>query len=665
MKNLLLFSGFLLFSGSICAQLTVKPVTSASGDSYIYVKDQIVFVKKEINLTKNPNQDVEASIYLRNGGQLIQDDSTALNSGNGFLSVQQNTKPTNSWAYYYWCSPVGNPVSLDPNPVTYPPGNSNFGINTIYEDQNVVMGEGTKAQKSANVGTKQGYTSPQLTISRRWIYTHPTPGTEAEGNYVRINASNGAPAGFGFTMKGVNTGGDPGMTGTGSNHDQTYEFRGRPNNGKFKIPVAGPVQDPDQPAMENAMMTLTGNPYPSSLDLNKLYYDLDNGALSAIYYYDEDRTVMSHLYSQKPFGYGVWVPGPADPGGTNDGHYTAATFYIWNSGGTRVGSSGSSGAITSNKKRFAPIGQGFMFVGNNSSPADVYIKNEHRVYRKEGVANGSVFHRGAGETFDEVSLETGNRTASSTDPVLASDSDTRTPQLRLYAVFDQALTRDLLLIFSPEATDGYDRGFDGLSPLGMKSDIFFPIGPDSDRKPYVIQGINFHPRKYIPLTLKLHKRSEIEIRAVEEINKPYGKAYLFDREENTYRPLKITSRASSTFSLPAGLYENRFFIIFRQDSEIPSGDEDYVALQGRVAGDVDFYQNNPARQLEVRNPERYKLKSASLYDMNGKLVLHETNLGDDANYSFYTGNLSDGVYLIKLVTSEDVSIDYKAVVVNK
>lgn len=655
MKNLLLFSGFLLFSGSICAQLTVKPVTSASGDSYIYVKDQIVFVKKEINLTKNPNQDVEASIYLRNGGQLIQDDPTALNSGNGFLSVQQNTKPTNAYAYYYWCSPVGEAAGAA--------GKTPFGLGNIYEDKNTVTGIGTNAIQSANIPQKEGFSSP-LTISKRWMYIHHDPSTEAEGNYIRINANYAAPAGFGFTMKGVNEGTSV-SNSANTTLDQTYEFRGRPNNGNFNIPVLGPVQDPNQPAMQNAMMTLTGNPYPSSLDLNKLYHDPDNKALSAIYYYDEDRTVMSHLYSQKPFGYGVWVPGPADPGGTNDGHYTAATFYIWNSGGTRVGSSGSSGAIISNKKRFAPIGQGFMFVGNNSSPADVYIKNEHRVYRKEGVANGSVFHRGAGETFDEVSLETGNRTASSTDPVLASDSDTRTPQLRLYAVFDQALTRDLLLIFSPEATDGYDRGFDGLSPLGMKSDIFFPIGPDSDRKPYVIQGINFHPRKYIPLTLKLHKRSEIEIRAVEEINKPYGKAYLFDRVENTYRLLQRTSSAASTFSLPAGLYENRFFIVFRQDSGRPSGDEDYVALQGRVAGDVDFYQNNPAQRLEVRNPERYKLKSASLYDMNGKLVLHETNLGDDANYSFYTGNLSDGVYLIKLVTSEDVSIDYKAVVVNK
>ena len=51
--------------------------------------------------------------------------------------------------------------------------------------------------------------------------------------------------------------------------------------------------------------------------------------------------------------------------------------------------------------------------------------------------------------------------------------------------------------------------------------------------------------------------------------------------------------------------------------------------------------------------------------MNGKLVIQEKNLGDQSKYSFYTGNLSDGVYLVKLMTEDDIAIDYKAIVHNK
>jgi hypothetical protein len=80
---------------------------------------------------------------------------------------------------------------------------------------------------------------------------------------------------------------------------------------------------------------------------------------------------------------------------------------------------------------------------------------------------------------------------------------------------------------------------------------------------------------------------------------------------------------------------------------------------------VTFFQNNPLQQLEISNPEGYVIKSALVYDMNGKLVIQEKNLGDQSKYSFYTGNLSDGVYLVKLMTADDIAIDYKAIVHNK
>ncbi len=190
-------------------------------------------------------------------------------SGTGYLSVQQNTPVTNAWAYYNWCSPVGNPVT------NLSTGNALFGVNSIYEDKNAVEGKGTNARMSDVVTTKEGYTSPNLTISRRWLYTHFVPGGEAEADYVRINTANVVPAGAGFTMKGVSKGGLPAVQ---TSHDQLYEFRGRPNSGNLEVPVA------------NGLKTLSGNPYPSALDLNRVFYDTDNGEIGAFWFYDEDRT---------------------------------------------------------------------------------------------------------------------------------------------------------------------------------------------------------------------------------------------------------------------------------------------------------------------------------------------------------------------------------------
>lgn len=637
MKKLLLFSTLLLIAGGAFAQLTVKR-TSAGAESYIYVNDQILFVEKDVNLSANPNLATEPSIYLRNNGQLIQGMTNSNNKGSGSISVQQNAPKTNARAYYYWCSPIGNPTLSGGTP-----GNKNFGIGSVYD------GYGTRsANQVLRTTDRDGLkTIPTITVSTRWLYTYPSTGTELENKYIRMNADNNAPAGKGFTMKGV---------GPLPSIDQKYDFRGRPNNGDFPIIVAGPVNGVSQ-------MTLSGNPYPSALDLNQLFYDSGNHELGAFWYYDEDRDEFSHYYSDKSFGYGTWVPEGEDSVDFYDnepaGHYTAAPFDIYTStgGGTGTGT-GSGGQYP--HKRYAPIGQGIMFVG--VSDGEVTIKNSHRIFVKEGEP-GSVFQRPteniSGDQATTQNDLNGDHTLSSNPNI-----DTRTPQLRLYVIFDEALTRDMLLLFSDETSDGYDRGFDGLSPGGMKSDAFFPIGDDSERLPYVIQGTNYDINKKIPITFKLHKTSQVEVRAIEEVRKPYQRVYLFDKLENTYRPLHSENvNASST--LPAGVYEERFYIVFRNleiKSDIP---EEELLAKEAVKNGLNFFQNNPAKQMEVSNPHGYTLKSATVYDMAGKLVISEKNLGDNTKYTFYTGNLSDGVYLIKLTTSEDFIIDYKAIVHNK
>lgn len=634
MKHHLLFSVFALSCTVSFAQLKVKP--NGSTESYIYVKNELLYVKGPIDLDKNSNSQTEPSIYLRGSGQLLQGEA-ATNDGDGMLSVMQKTDPTNAFFYYYWGAPVGEPRS-DYN------GNRNFGVKNIYEP---LSGEfGRSARQAATTTAREGIKSP-LTISTRWLYTLMSPGTEAAANYVRINSDYDVVPGYGFTMKGV------GLTNT----EQWYDFRGRPHNGTFAVSVRGYTTNGEP------QMTLVGNPYPSVIDLNKFFHDTDNGDLEAIWFYDEDRFIAtpSHNYSGKPFGYGAWAPGGADPTGTNKGTFTAPPFSIWRQDGSSAPLPGDPAGRNNPDRRYAAIGQGFMIIGRENIPGTsaVNIKNAHRVYRKNNTDVN--FYRGVVNSEDLETSETAGKAINNNYVPTTSAEDSRS-HMRLYVTFDRNFTRDLVLSFSDEATDGFDRGYDAITTGGMASDAAFLISREAGIElPHVINAIPYQQGKRVPLSLKLNKRSRVDVKVAEELNKPYANAYLYDYDTEIYYPLDNQNRRGISLDLGAGTYNDRFFIVFEKLDIIPWKGEDVETFKSQV----NIFQNNQQQQLEIRNPERHEIKALSVYDMSGKEVIRKSNLGSSTNHSFYTGNLSDGVYLIKLITVDDIPVDYKAVIYNR
>ncbi|MCF6306906.1 MAG: T9SS type A sorting domain-containing protein [Flavobacteriaceae bacterium] len=605
MKNLLLFLTMLIATTTVFSQLYVSP--NGATDSYVFVNDEILFVEQDVNLVANTNSvDTEASIYLRQQAQLIQGNTASSNSGTGSISVIQNTPDDDSWDYSFWGSPVGNATGT---------GNQNFGILRLNDSLTL-----TRSQVTATTTAREGLVTP-LTISTRWTYSYA-----AGGPWTRIYANNVVTPGYGFIMKGV------GLT----NHNQNYDFRGRPNNGTMSVAVL------------NGEHTLSGNPYPSALDLNRVFYDPDNTEILQFKYWDEDRTIDSHLYIDNKGGYGTWVPGASDPNGTTAGTYVVAPFLDYDSAGNPTGGqSGGSGAYY--ERRFAPIGQGFQILG--LSNGSINIKNNHRRYIVEGVANNSQY-RGQEDDASVIVADPGGTVT----PV-----DNRMPQLRIYTTFGESHFRDMVLAFSDESTDGFDRGFDARHPLDAGGgDVYFPIGDDSDLVPYVIQTVPFAIEKKVPYTITLDQEFKILIEVVEQINFD-GAAYLWDKQENTYR--KITQGSIAELLLPAGIYENRFYIVFRDRKE--TYQNSVVATETvKVMETVTFFQNNPYKQMEISNPEGYTIKNAKVFDMAGKLVINQNNLGNGSKLTVGTANLSDGVYLIKLITSENINIDFKMIIKN-
>lgn len=603
------------------SQLYVKP--NGGTDSYIYVTNEILFVEQGVDLTLNPTPNVEASIYLRDGGQLIQGGTTGTaNNGTGLLSVKQNTPEDDAYDYTLWCSPVGIPNLTS--------GNKNFGIRHFYYPFNPIISK-TSAKQANYTNNYNGYAltaTNDLYISRRWIYTHDIPGTEAEDNYTYIGQGNNIQPGDGFTMKGVN---ENGVVG---NWDFTYDFRGRPNNGSFTYSV------------DNGMMTLAGNPYPSAIDLAMV---VNNNPVSAIWFWDEDRDIPGHTYQANRGGYGTWIPagGPPLVGGGTEGVYTAPNFVEWDSsGGNGGGGTGGSGDSTL-KRRFAPIGQGFMLIGTANSTAT--IDNSMRVFVKEG--NDSNFRFRSPENIEKSISEN------------SVEYSNIWPFLRLVTEFKDSHSREMGLMLHKTSTDGYDHGMDGNHPMDATSEAYFPVsvGSFSNKQPFVIQTVPYNPGKRIPIAFTLDEQHELSVFAVEEINLPTKAAYLWDSENNVYQ--KITGGSKADLILSAGEYDNRFFIVFRGMNETMEISKGTIA-ENNIIASVEFFQNNNTKQLEVSNPDRQDIKSGQIFDMSGKLVINKSNIGNHSSFTFSTANLSDGVYLVKLTTVENVDIDYKIVVSN-
>ncbi|MDC1325467.1 T9SS type A sorting domain-containing protein [Ulvibacter sp.] len=458
-----------------------------------------------------------------------------------------------------------------------------------------------------------------MEISRTWLYTY-----SSGGGWQRINDNADVTPGQGFTMKGL------GYT----NHDQLYDFRGRPNNGTITTPIVASAYN------------LSGNPYPSALDLNKVFFD--NPTIDCFKYWDEDKSVNSHYYVDNKGGYGTWTPGGTeyDATGTIPGIYVQAPFYDYDNNGTGTGTQAGTGLHY--ERRFAPVGQGFMLLGAESGgTGTVTYNNSQRVYVKEGA--NSQFRGPVGNIIgpDVITL------------------DYRLPQLRFNTHFNETHMRQLVLSFSDDATDGYDRGLDAASSMDSTSDAFFPIDVTGggDNRPHVIQGVNFERYKHIPYTLTLDVRAQVIINVIEKVKFNEYSVYLYDNVEDTYQEIKGEDELSVELELPAGLYEDRFFIAFVDGNRMQQLANEEI--KDKVLADVDFFQNNPAKQLEIANPEGYDIASANIFDMSGKLVYMASNLGNNSRFTFPTGNLSDGIYLVMLTTTENIPVNYKITVKNR
>ncbi|MBE9575185.1 T9SS type A sorting domain-containing protein [Flavobacterium proteolyticum] len=602
MKKIILSALGLLGSFTAFSQMYVSP------NSYVFVNDQFVFVKQNVNLQNNGN------FFLRNNSQLLQGTTgVGANTGAGKLSVFQEGT-VNNFQYNYWCSPVGNASAIV--------GNEPFGI-TMLHQPNSVMGSTPATILATN--NYNGTASP-LAIAPYWIWRFVTSNAYAQWAYV--GSATGINAGEGFTMKGT-SGTDATIAhavenvqnNTGSK--QRYDFRGKPNDGNMAVAVSA------------GNFTLVGNPYPSAIDLNAYLLDPANAALiNGQAYYWEQVTVNTHTLNQYQGGYGIYNP--------VTGIYTPAAFWTYDGYGSQGVPVGSGSVF---QRRFSPIGQGFMVMGTASG--NVTMKNNFRVFVKEGVVNQSQFARTETVDNSEYFPEIPNVAGIDYTQIKKGTA----PYIRIHAMYNNGGVRPTTIAFLDTATDGFDYGADGRSPSGEAAEFYY-ILPDMPHE-YVATAVKFDIDKRIPVGFRCTAQTNFKLQVKDVVD--------FDANQNVYLHDKVTGvyydikNNIFDMTLPAGNNTTRFEVTFKNTDVVLNNPNETIES-------FTVYQNNQNAMLTIYNTLNKDITSLMMYDVTGKVVIEKKNLGTGDSYEFSTAGLSDGVYVVKAKTKDNLDMSKKVIV---
>jgi hypothetical protein len=581
-------------------------------NNYVYVADKYLYVQQDVNIQNTGN------LYLRNESQLLQSKTgSSANAGAGKLSVFQEGT-VNNFGYNYWCSPVGNSVTAA--------GNEPFGI--------TMLNRPTSATASTPaiilpISSNNGIANP-LSISQGWIFKFLSSSLYSQ--WFGVYSASTLNPGEGFTMKGT-SGIDAAFTDAGVTNNpgskQRYDFRGRPNDGDIIINV---LQD---------NYTLTGNPYPSAIDLKAFLLGATNSTGIA-YFWEQKKDITSHLMADLVGGYGTYAAN-IEPMGV----YAPAVFSAYDANGIpQLGPFGVGGNYA---RRFCPIGQGFMVEG--AVTGTVTMKNSYRVYQKEA-ANLSQFERNGNVTnkltSDEDTFLPEIPSVSGFDYTTVSTKPA--PQIRINTLMNNIAIRQSVLVFQNGATDGVDFGADAKSSdKTAEMDAYFVI----DNSEYVIDVVEFNINKRIPIGFKNAVPSTFKLTVSEILNFNESEhVYLHDKIADVY--YEITNDGHEIL-LPAGVNNTQYELTFV---------DGLLSNSSFTTENLQVLQNNDLKVFTVLNPGLQSIKSIQLYDIAGKLILNSTSVGAIDKYEYPTSSYSDAIYIVKLTTSDNRVYNKKITVYN-
>ena len=447
----------------------------------------------------------------------------------------------------------------------------------------------------------EGSANP-LKISRRWIYKYS--GAEYS-DWQHVGVTFDVKPGEGFSMKGVNGTDNTVVNGVENNpgNRQRYDFRGLPNDGEIKVQI------------KKDQSVLVGNPYPSALHLQSFL--LENPPTTGIAYFWDSRTNGdSHHLNAYEGGYGSYSPGA--------NAYVPAVFKTYNGAGEETGNTGENGDEIS--REYSPIAQGFMLSGKNDGY--IHFKNSQRRFQKENSQTSEFKNQQKSEI----------------------------PLLKLNVGFNDLYTRPLLLAFREDSSKDADWAMDAKIYGVLENDVGWNI----EEAFYNIQVRPFRKNDKIPLLINLSNDVRLTFNLKDFSQFETENIYLFDAQSDSYNRL---DEGPFSLDLQKGNYNKRFFISFMEEKENNFESEVLEEELEFSIPDALIVQNNLKAQLEIKMI-RTDLKQVLLYDLNGQMIYNQTMQTRSLNYTLPTSGLQDAIYIVKIISSENLEFISKISIKN-
>jgi len=494
---------------------------------------------RSLYIQEEVNVESTGNIIFHNNANLIQFDNIA-NSGN--ITYNRTTAPMNLNDYTYWGTPVTGQVTsnLFPNP------------NNIFK---------------WNPSTQQ------------WVSAVGETMTTGYGYIMR------APANFPAAGQ--------------LKQELNATFTGIPNNGEVTVSVLADSNAMSSDPYTNAVMSFLSNPYPSAINIDEFFVDVDNVS-----------KIMPTVY--------LWTHS-TDPVLNSTGtawQYVSSDFAAYN----LLGGTGTQPAPNDPISRIPTgkiaAGQGF-FIKGSTTGGNVTFKNSHRVDNSNQAYDNSDFYR------------------------TATDSDEIKHRYWLSLKNDNYYKQTLVgyVVGGTNELDIYDGD---LYEGGNYISIYSLVGEGRNLSIQSRQS-PFDEYDEVPLGMKLYVGGNFTIQldnfdglfAEDNANQAI---YLKDNLLDIVHNLKDSSYQ---FYSETGEYNNRFSIVYRQELNI---DENPIVNNWTV------YSKD--KQLQI-NSNGFNIKEVILYDLQGRVIYQTKDI--DANNHIINHLVASSIYLVKIVSTDSLS----------
>ncbi len=355
---------------------------------------------------------------------------------------------------------------------------------------------------------------------------------------------------------------------------------------------------------------LVGNPYPSGLDLNKFL--LENATTTGIAYFWDSRPVSSHYLKDYEGGYGAYSPALGRNG------YVPAVFKSYDDWGNVVEETGRTGEYYA--RGYSPIGQGFIVEG--LATGKVNFRNRYREFQKENPQMSEFKIRATEEMPEKVSM------------------------MRLNIEFAGKYVRQLILAYHPQSTIGIDRAMDARNLSPLETDAGWKINND-------MYLIDVRDDLNIPVPLWITTTQPVDITfSLKELRYITGNIYVWDSGKDVYYNLKDQE---ITVPVSAGNNEGLWLTLNKkiQEEENPIVTKEYK-----------IFQNNTYSRTEVVSPHHFPPESIGIFDSRGRKVKEIKGSSNELYYEIPTGNLSRGIYIIKITSGDGTIVSKKVIISN-